>query len=79
MEDWRVDFSLYGLLVEFDGVVFDDVHEEGILLRSLRQRRGWRNVFFGPDNADEPKALFARFRGVQSEMNIVAGPMARGM
>ncbi|MBS3735212.1 MAG: chitobiase/beta-hexosaminidase C-terminal domain-containing protein [Phycisphaerae bacterium] len=45
--------------VQFDGVVFDNFHKGGILLADRAMRDKWRHVYFGPNNAARPEALFA--------------------
>jgi hypothetical protein len=42
---------------EFNGVVFDNVLEEGLMV-SPEQRARWKNVFFGENNLAEPDELY---------------------
>jgi len=45
--------------VQFDGVVFDNFHQGGIMLADPAMRRRWSHVDFGANNAAEPEQLFA--------------------
>jgi hypothetical protein len=45
--------------VQFDGVVFDNFHQGGIMLADPAMRRRWSDVGFGSNNAAEPEQLFA--------------------
>jgi len=42
---------------ELNGVVFDNVHEGGIMVSS-EQRATWKNVFYGEHNLAEPEKLY---------------------
>jgi hypothetical protein len=43
--------------VDLNGVVFDNVLEEGIMV-SPEQRAKWQNVFYGEHNLAEPDRLY---------------------
>jgi hypothetical protein len=45
--------------VEFDGVVFDNFNQGGIMLTAPAMRERWSQVNFGSNNATEPELLFA--------------------
>ena len=49
--------SLYGK-VDFNGVEFNDIRTGGIEITDQAIRAGWKNVFYGKDNAGEPETLF---------------------
>jgi hypothetical protein len=53
----KIDMALYGK-VDFNGVEFNDVRTGGIEIRSQAVRAGWKNVFYGKNNAGEPDTLF---------------------
>ena len=42
---------------ELNGVVFDNVLEDGIMATPA-QRTGWKNVFFGEHNLAAPENLY---------------------
>jgi hypothetical protein len=44
---------------DFNGVMFDDVQEGGIVLADLSARDKWKNVLFGDNNAASGKKLFS--------------------
>lgn len=53
----RIDMALYGK-VDFNGVEFNDVRTGGIEITGQAVRAGWKNVFYGKNNAGEPDTLF---------------------
>jgi hypothetical protein len=44
--------------VSVDGVMFDNVHPGGLLVRDAATRQAWKNVQFGPGNTGKPDELF---------------------
>jgi hypothetical protein len=42
----------------FNGVEFNDIRTGGIEITSQAVRAGWKNVFYGKNNAGEPDTLF---------------------
>jgi len=53
-----LELSLAGK-AELNGVVFDQFLASGIRLANPSARKGWQNVFFGPNNAGGERELFA--------------------
>jgi len=53
----KIVMSLYGK-VDFNGVEFNDIRTGGIEITGQSIRAGWKNVFYGKDNAGEPETLF---------------------
>ena len=53
----KIDMALYGK-VDFNGVEFNDVRTGGIEITGQAVRAGWKNVFYGKDNAGAPDTCF---------------------
>lgn len=53
----KIDMALYGK-ADFNGVEFNDVRTGGIEITDPAIRAGWKNVFYGTNNAGEPDTLF---------------------
>jgi len=58
----KIDVAFLGD-VQFNGVVFDDLHKGGVKLADPAIRKGWKNVFFGNGNAAPGEELFTKLTG----------------
>jgi hypothetical protein len=49
--------------VAVDGLILDNVHPGGLLVRDAAERAKWKNVQFGPNNSGKPDELFKPLPG----------------